>query len=94
MQSDSKKNVDGRDKPGHDGNPNFYLFLPSTGQNFARTAGAEMAEFLEGGKTIRMSLAPEYGGNVQALQQEVMGAVLTGDYDKVSELLHAEIVTD
>lgn len=73
---------------------NFYLFLPSTGQNFARVAGAEMAEFLAGDKTITVSLEPEYGGNLQLLQQEVIGAVFTGDYDKVSELLHAEIVTD
>jgi hypothetical protein len=73
---------------------NFYLFLPTTGQNFAKLAGAEMAEFLEGGKTISVSLAPEYGGNLQRLQADVMGAVFTGDYDKISELLHAEIITD
>jgi hypothetical protein len=72
---------------------NFYLFLPANAQAFAMAAGAEMAEFLEGGKTITISVAPEYGGNLQRLQQEVMGAALTGDYGKVSELLHLEIET-
>jgi hypothetical protein len=73
---------------------NFYLFLPPTAQTFAMAAGAEMAEFLEGGKTLSVSLAPEYGGSLQRLQQEVMGAVFTGDYNKVSELLHLEIITE
>lgn len=73
---------------------NFYLFLPANAQAFAMAAGAEMAEFLEGGKTLRVSVAPEYGGNLQRLQEEVMGAALTGDYGKVSEVLHLEIVTD
>lgn len=73
---------------------NFYLFLPPNAQSFAMAAGAEMAEFLEGGKTLSVSLAPEYGGSLQRLQQEVMGAALTGDYGKISDLLHLEIVTD
>jgi hypothetical protein len=73
---------------------NFYLFLPPGAQAFAMAAGAEMAEFLQGGKTLSVSLAPEYGGNVQRLQAEVMGAVFTGDYGKVSELLHLEVTTE
>lgn len=73
---------------------NFYLFLPQNAQGFAMAAGAEMAEFLEGGKTLSVSVAPEYGGSLQRLQQEVIGAALTGDYGKISELLHLEIVTD
>lgn len=72
---------------------NLYLFLPPTAQTFAMAAGAEMAEFLEGGKTLSVSMAPEYGGSLQRLQAEVMGAVFTGDYGKVSELLHLEINT-
>lgn len=73
---------------------NFYLFLPPNAQAFAMAAGAEMAEFLEGGKTLSVSVAPEYGGSLQRLQQEVMGAALTGDYGKISELLHLEIITN
>lgn len=73
---------------------NFYLFLPQNAQSFAMAVGAEMAEFLEGGKTLSVSVAPEYGGSLQRLQQEVMGAALTGDYGKISELLHLEVVTD
>lgn len=73
---------------------NFYLFLPQNAQSFAMAAGAEMAEFLEGGKTLSVSVAPEYGGSLQRLQQEVMGAALTGDYGKISELLHLQIETN
>lgn len=73
---------------------NFYLFLPQNAQGFAMAAGAEMAEFLEGGKTLSVSVNPEYGGSLQRLQQEVMGAFLTGDYGKISELLHLEISTN
>ena len=70
---------------------NFYLFLPQTAQGLAMSAGAEIAKFLEGGKTLSLSIAPEYGGNIKQLQEEIMGAVFTGDYNKVSEVLHLEI---
>ncbi len=72
---------------------NMYLFLPPTAQNLAMATGAELAEFLEGGKTLSVSLTPDYGGKVQTLQAEIMGAVFTGDYDKISQLLHLEITT-
>ncbi|MDY6983305.1 MAG: hypothetical protein SV422_09465 [Pseudomonadota bacterium] len=73
---------------------NFYLFLPQNAQAFAMAAGMEMAEFLEGGKTLTVSVNPEYGGSFQRLQQEAMGAFLTGDYGKISELLHLQIETN
>lgn len=70
---------------------NFYLFLPQNAQGLAMSAGAEIARFLEGGKTLSVSIAPEYGGNIKRLQEEIMGAVFTGDYNQVSEVLHLEI---
>jgi hypothetical protein len=73
---------------------NMFLFLPPTAQNLAMAIGTEVAEFLEGGKTLSISIAPEYNGSLQRLQEEVMGAVFTGNYDKVSELLHLEVVTE
>jgi hypothetical protein len=73
---------------------NFYLFLPQNAQAFAMAAGAEVAEFLEGGKTLSVSINPEYGGSLQSLQQEAMGAFFTGDYGRISELLHLQIETN
>lgn len=70
---------------------NFYLFLPQNAQGLAMSAGAEIAKFLEGGKTLSVSIAPEYGGNIKQLQEQIMGAVFTGDYNQVSEVLHLEI---
>ncbi len=70
---------------------NMYLFLPPTAQNLAMATGNEVAEFLEGGKTLTVAITPEYGGRVGQLQVDIMGAALTGDYDKISELLHLEI---
>jgi hypothetical protein len=73
---------------------NAYLFLPQNAQTVGMTIGAELAEFIEGGKTITVTLAPEYGGKLQQLQQEVMGAVFTGNFAQVVDLLHLEVVTD
>lgn len=73
---------------------NFYLFLPQNAQGFAMTAGAEMAEFLAGGKTLSISINPEYGGSIARLQQELIGAFLVGDYGKISDLLHLQIETN
>jgi hypothetical protein len=70
---------------------NFYLFMPQNAQGLAMSAGAEIAKFLEGGKTLSVSIAPEYGGNIKQLQEQIMGAVFTGDYNQVSEVLHLEI---
>lgn len=70
---------------------NFYLFLPQNAQQLAMSAGTELATFLEGGKSLSVSIAPEYGGNIRRLQEEIMGAVFTGDYDHVGDLLNLEI---
>ncbi len=70
---------------------NFYLFLPQETQGIGMTTGIELAAFLEGGKTLSVSITPEYGGNFQRLQEELMGAVFSGNYVQAVELLHLEI---
>jgi hypothetical protein len=73
---------------------NAYLFLPQNAQGVGMTIGAELAEFLEGGKTVTVTIEPEYGGKLQQLQAEVMGAVFTGNFAQVVDLLHLEVVTE
>ncbi len=72
----------------------MYLFLPQSAQGFAMTTGIQLAAFLDGGKTLSIGLAPEYNGNFQQLQQEITGAAFTGDFGRIAELLHLEILTE
>lgn len=71
----------------------MYLFLPQSAQGFAMTTGIQVAAFLDGGKTLSIGLAPEYNGNFQQLQQEITGAAFTGDFGRIAELLHLEVLT-
>lgn len=71
----------------------MYLFLPQSAQGFAMTTGIQVAAFLDGGKTLSIGLAPEYNGNFQQLQQEITGAAFTGDFARIAELLHLEVLT-
>ncbi len=70
----------------------MYLFLPQTAQGFGMTTGIQLAAFLEGGKTLSVAVAPEYNGNFQQLQQEITGAAFTGNFTRIAELLHLEIL--
>ncbi|MES2624922.1 MAG: hypothetical protein V4628_06565 [Pseudomonadota bacterium] len=71
----------------------MYLFLPQSAQGFGMTTGIQLAAFLDGGKTLSVNLAPEYNGNFQQLQQEITGAAFTGNFARIAELLHLEILT-
>jgi hypothetical protein len=72
----------------------MYMFLPQNAQGFAMATGIQLAAFLDGGKTLSIGLAPEYNGNFQQLQQEITGAAFTGDFGRIAELLHLEILTE
>jgi hypothetical protein len=72
----------------------MYLFLPQTAQGFGMTTGIQLAAFLDGGKTLSINFAPDYNGNIQQLQQEIMAAAFTGDFTRIAELLHLEILTE
>lgn len=73
---------------------NLYLFLPQTTQSIAMSTGVHLAAFLEGGKTLSLGLTPKHEGNIKLLQQEIMGAVFTGDFTKVADLLGLEITAE
>ena len=70
---------------------NLYLFAPQNIQGVAMQAGLQLATFLEGNKTLEIRLNPEFGGNFKQLQPQIMGAVISGDFNAVVELLHLEI---
>lgn len=70
---------------------NAYLFTPQSIQGMAMDTGAHLATFLEGGRTLSINLEPQLDGHVQQLQQEIMGAVFTGNFARVVELLNLTI---
>lgn len=72
---------------------NFYLFLPQNAQGIAMQGGIELAEFLDGGRTLSVTITPEFEGNFSRLQQEAITALFTQDFKKVADLLHLEIQT-
>lgn len=71
---------------------NMHLFMPQSAQGFVMTSGIQLAAFLDGGKTLSIDLAPEYNGNFQQLQQEITSAAFTGEFGRIAELLHLEIL--
>ncbi len=73
---------------------NYHLFLPENLQTLAITAGSALSSFLDGGKTLSLTITPAYGGSLQQLQPEVMGVVLTGDFERAAELLKLEVVAE
>lgn len=73
---------------------NLYLFAPAPLAPFATEVGAELAEFLAGGKTLNLSLAPEHGGSVQQLQTELMTAFFSQNYARIVEVLNVELRSD
>lgn len=73
---------------------NYYLFLPASVQGTAMQVGNELAAFVDGGKTLALTIKPAYDGKLDLLQPEVMGLVLTGNFDRAVELLHLQIHAD
>ncbi len=73
---------------------NYHLFLPASLQGLAMQAGNELALFIDGGKTLSLTITPAYDGKLEQLQPEVMGVVLTGNFDRAVELLQLQIRTE
>jgi hypothetical protein len=71
----------------------MVLFTPQQLQPLAQRFLSSFAEFLEGEKTLQVSVTPEYGGNVQQLQGEMMGAFYIGNFARIEEMLNLEIET-
>lgn len=69
------------------------LFVPQQLQALALETLGKVAQFLEGGRTLRVSISPEYDGNYQQVQEEVMGAIFIGNFERVVEVLNLEVET-
>ena len=69
------------------------IFIPQQLQPLAQNIVGRFMEFLEGEKTFQLTITPKYGGSIQQLQREIMGAFYIGDFTRITELLNLEIET-
>jgi len=72
---------------------NAWLFMPQQAQELMMETGSQLADFLQGGRTLTLSMQPEHNGSVQMLSPLVMGAVFSGNFSQVVELLNLELST-
>ena len=72
---------------------NMHLFVPETTQSLARDVGSQLATFLEGGHTLSVSIAPPSLNRFQDLQQDIMGAAFSGNFNRIVDTLGLEVVT-
>jgi hypothetical protein len=72
---------------------NAWLFMPQQTQELIMEAGSQLADFLDGGRTLTLSMQPEHNGSIEMLQPLVIGAVFTGNFNQVVELLNLEFST-
>ena len=70
------------------------FLVPSNLQELAFEMSEHVVSFLDGDKTLKISLAPDFAGDIQQLQPQIMGSVFSGDYNRVIELLHLQVSTD
>jgi len=71
----------------------MLLFTPRQLQTLAMDFLTRLSEFLEGGKTLQVSVTPEFGGNMQQLQGEILGAFYIGNFPRIIEVLNLEVET-
>ena len=69
------------------------LFVPQQLQTLAQDFLGSFTEFLDGEKTLKLSISPENGGNIQQLQGEIMGAFYIGNISRITQLLNLDIET-
>lgn len=69
----------------------MLLFAPQQLQPQAQRFLASIAEFLEGERTLKLSITPKFGGNIQQLQGEILGAFYIGNFSLIEEILNLEI---
>jgi hypothetical protein len=70
---------------------NAYLFLPGNAQQLGMQAGEQLASFLEGGRTLTLTLAPQLNGRIDQLQAQLMAAMFIGDFNRMASLLNFEL---
>lgn len=71
---------------------NLHLFVPPQVEEPARQAGEQLGRFLEGGRTLEISLDPAFGGDMRQLQPELFAAFFSQDYARMVELLNLRIM--
>ena len=71
----------------------IVLFSPRQLQGLAQDYLGRIADFLQGQRTLRISIEPEFGGNVQQLQGEILGAFYIGNFSRIVEVLNLEVET-
>jgi hypothetical protein len=71
---------------------NLWLFVPENAQQLAMDIGDQAAIFLEGNRSLSISVTPQLEGNIQQLQGEIMGAALTGNFNGVVDLLNLQVL--
>jgi len=67
------------------------VFAPQQFQFVAQNLVLKIGELLEGGKTLRVSVSPEFEGNVQELKSEIMDAFYTANFERIYEFLNPKI---
>jgi hypothetical protein len=73
---------------------NLYLFAPQDAQALAMEVGSQVANFLEGDRSLSISVNPQLDGNIQQLQAEIMGAAFTGNFGGIADLLNLQVLTE
>jgi hypothetical protein len=69
----------------------FPRMLPQNVQSAAQAASAEVASFLDGNSTLQVRVNPEFGGSFAQLQPQIMGAMFSGEFNQIVDLLHLEV---
>jgi hypothetical protein len=73
---------------------NLYLFAPQNAQALAMDVGGHVATFLEGNRSLSVSVNPQLDGNIQQLQAEIMGAAFTGNFGDIASLLNLQVLAE
>jgi hypothetical protein len=73
---------------------NLYLFAPQNVQQLAMDTGMHLATFLEGSKTLSVSVTPQLDGRMSELQTELMAAAFIGNFAGMADLLQLEITAE
>lgn len=72
---------------------NAHLFLPQNAQQLGMDAGNAVADFLAGGRTLNLTLEPQFNGSIDQLQTQMMGSMLIGDFNRMAQLLNFTLTT-
>lgn len=66
-------------------------FVPPGLDDFKANAVGQISSFLEGGKELKVSIAPDMDGKVESLQPLIMNAFMSGDFNSIISSLKLEV---